>query len=153
MSYTLDTNILINLQRLYPRDIFGSLWDSIEQFVSDGHACICEAVLREVHRGGDDLHSWAKGLPDFVCPTSDDELATVGRIASAHPEWIRGQMNEADPFVIAHAKAENSAIVTEETRKGPGSAETNLKIPNVADEQSVECLRFFEFVRSQGWSF
>lgn len=153
MSFTLDSNILINLRRTYPRDIFGSLWDSIEAAVDSDDVCICEAVLREVHRGGDVLHAWARGLEGFVCSVTDEELATVASIATDHPDWVRGQVNEADPFVIAHAKAEDSVIVTEENRKGPGTIDKNLKIPNVADEHGVQCMKFFEFVRAHGWSF
>jgi hypothetical protein len=66
---------------------------------------------------------------------------------------VQGQLNEADPFVIAHAKAESSTVVTEETRKGPNTAEKNLKIPNVADEHGVEVLTFFDYIRREGWSF
>jgi hypothetical protein len=153
VSYTLDSNILINLVRTYPRDIFGSLWVSIEAAVEDDKLCICEAVLREVHRGGDNLHSWARGLDGFTCSVTDEELLTVADIAVGHPDWVRWQVNEADPFVIAHAKSEGSAIVTEENRKGPGTIDKNLKIPNVADEHDVRCMKFFEFVRAHGWSF
>lgn len=153
MSFSLDSNILINLIRIYPRDIFESLWDSIEASVASDEVCICEAVLREIHRGGDDLHTWAKNLDGFVCDVTDDELATVASIAVDHPDWVRGQVNEADPFLIAHAKAEGSVIITEENRKGPGTLDKNLKIPNVAIEHGVECMKFFEFMRAQGWSF
>lgn len=81
------------------------------------------------------------------------ELGTVAEIARAHPGWVQGQLNEADPFVIAHAKVENSLLVTEENRKGPNTPERNLKIPNVADEHGVEVLKFFDYVRREGWTF
>ncbi|TAK69716.1 MAG: DUF4411 family protein [Actinomycetota bacterium] len=153
MTYTLDTNILIGLVRLYPRDIFPAMWSNIESSVQQGDSCICEAILREVHRGGDDLHKWAKDLPGFVCPATDEELLSVAEIGVAHPDWVQGQLNEADPFVIAHAKAEKSIIVTEESRKGPGSLDKNLKIPNVAEEHGVETVKFFDYVRERGWRF
>ncbi|GGM14312.1 DUF4411 family protein [Nakamurella endophytica] len=152
-SFTLDTNILINLMRLYPRDIFATLWDSIEAAAGANEICICAAVLLEVKRGGDDLHAWAKAIDGFTCDVTDEELLTVAEIGAIHPDWVRGQVNEADPFVIAHAKAERSVIVTEEVRKGPGTSEHNLKIPNVADEHAVRCIKFFDFVRAHGWSF
>lgn len=81
------------------------------------------------------------------------ELATVEEIAQAHPEWVRSQLNEADPFVIAHAKEEGSLLVTEESRKGPHASDRNIKIPNVADEHGVQVIRFFDYVRREGWSF
>ncbi|PLC10811.1 hypothetical protein AUQ48_15920 [Kocuria flava] len=153
MSYTLDSNILINLVQRYPRDIFPGIWDSIEESVAQGDSCISQAVHREVDRGGDDLHEWADDLPGFVCLVTDEELATVAEIGAAHPGWVQGQLNEADPFVVAHAKHESSTVVTEEKRKGPGTHDKNLKIPNVADEHEVEVLKFFDYVRREGWSF
>ena len=68
MKYTLDSNILINMERLYPREIFVSLWDLIEDLASRGEVCICDAVLRELQRGDGDLHAWAKKLHGFTCP-------------------------------------------------------------------------------------
>lgn len=153
MTYTLDSNILIGLIQKYPRDIFPGIWESIEESVKLGESCICEAVHREVYRIGDDLFEWAKNLPGFICSISDAELATVAAIAGAHPGWVQGQINEADPFVIAHAKAEGSTVVTEENRKGPGTIDKNLKIPNVADEHGVAVLKFFDYVRQEGWTF
>jgi hypothetical protein len=153
MSYTLDSNILIGLVQRYPRDIFPGIWESIEQSVEDKASCICQAVHREVHRGGDDLYNWAKKLPDFICGVTDEELATVAEIGIAHPDWVQGQLNEADPFVIAHAKSEGSTIVTEENRKGPNTEDRNQKIPNIADEHAVETMKFFEYVRQEGWKF
>jgi Zn-dependent peptidase ImmA (M78 family) len=41
----------------------------------------------------------------------------------------------------------------DERRSGPGTADRNQKIPNVADERGVECVTFLGFVRSQGWRF
>ena len=153
MNYTLDTNILIGLEQRYPRDIFPAIWDSIEQTVASGESCICEAILREVHRGGDYLYNWAKTLDNFGCKATDEELLTVAEIAQDHPEWVQGQLNEADPFVIAHAKAESSIIVTEENRKGVGTVDKNQKIPNIADEHGVRTMKFFDFIRAHQWQF
>lgn len=153
MSYTLDTNILVNLVRTYPRDIFPAMWESIESMAKAGDCCICEAILHEVKRGGDDLFAWAKKLPGFVCSVTDEELVTVAEIGADHPGWVQGQLNEADPFIVAHAKHEKCVIVTEENRKGPNTLDKNQKIPNVADEHRVVTMKFFEFVRGQGWQF
>ncbi len=153
MSFTLDTNVLIGLIQRYPRDIFSTIWENIEGAALSGDVCICEAVLREVRRGGDDLHTWAKGLEGFVCPATDQELATVAEIGRSHPGWVQGPLNEADPFVIAHAEHERSIIVTEENRKGPNTEDRNQKIPNIADEHAVESIKFFDYVRRQGWTY
>lgn len=153
MRYTLDANILINMERLYPREFFASLWDAVEVAVADGDLCICEVAQKELERGDDDLAPWVKSVPEFICKTTDAELVTVAEISAAHPDWVRDQKNAGDPFVIAHAKAEGSIIVTEESRKGAGVIDKNQKIPNVADEHSVTCIKFFDLLRAQGWTF
>lgn len=153
MTYTLDTNILIDMERKYPRDIFPSIWDALEDTIDEGEACVCPAVLEETGRGGDNLHTWAKGYPGFVCDITRDELVIAAEISDAHPGWVRETQNAADPFVVAHAKVESSVIVTEENRKGPNTEDRNQKIPNIADEHAVECIKFFEFARRRQWAF
>lgn len=152
MTSTLDTNVLIGLVQRYPRDIFPAMWSIIESSVTAGRSCICEAILREVQRGGDDLYRWAKKLPGFLCPATDQELTVVAGIAAAQPKWVQGQLNEADPFVIAQAKAEKSTLVTEESRKGPNTLDRSQKIPNIADEHGVRTVKCFD-VRTHGWQF
>lgn len=151
--YTLDTNILVNMQRLYPRDIFPTLWDNLEMLVDVGWACICSEVLVELKRGGDDLHDWAADLPGFVCDLTAEEPATVAQISARHPDWVRGTLNAADPWLIAHAIAHQRTIVSEERQAGPGVEDRNQKVPNVAAENGVQCVRFFEFARTQNWQF
>lgn len=48
-----------------------------------------------------------KGIAGFVCKTTVEEFETAAEISAAHPVWVKGQKNYADPFVIAHAKADN----------------------------------------------
>ena len=80
----------------------------MEGAVVSGEICVCEVILKELERGDDDLARWVKNVPGLVCRTTDDELITVAGISSAHPDWVRGQKNYGDPFIIAHAKTEGS---------------------------------------------
>lgn len=153
MRYTLDANILINMERLYPREFFSSLWHSMESAVRGGDICMCEMVQKELGRGDGDLLAWVKRIPGFVCKTTDEELQTVAEISAAHPAWVKGQKNYADPFIIAHAKNDGLIVVTEERRAGPNAEDKNLKIPNVSDEYGVTCMKFFDLLRTQGWKF
>lgn len=153
MRYTLDSNILINMERVYPRDIFATLWDLMEGLARQGEVCICEPVLRELARGAGGLDTWAKQLGCFVCQTQQDEVTQVAAISIAHPDWVRDRQNEADPWVIAHALKEHRIIVTEEKPKGPNTADRNQKIPNVAAENGAQTVNFFQFMKAQGWTF
>lgn len=51
MKYTLDTNILINMERLYPREFFDSLWDSMAAVAACGDICMCEVAQKELEQG------------------------------------------------------------------------------------------------------
>lgn len=122
----------------------------MESAAMTAEVCICEIAHHELERGGDDLASWAKSIDGFVCAATDAELTIVADIANAQAQ---GQRNHADPFVIAHAAHTRRIIVTEETKKGPGTLDKNQKIPNIAAEYGITCITFFEFMRAMRWSF
>lgn len=153
ISYTLDTNILINLQNRYPKDIFPALWKRVEDLVSDGRACICKKVFEELERGADNLSAWAKGLPNFVCDITNEDVALSVEISNNHPSWVQDKANEADPWLIAHGRNHSRCIVTEESKAGAGVIDKNQKVPNVAHEYNVEVLNFYGFIRQEGWTF
>ena len=152
-SYTLDTNILINMERLYPRDIFSGLWDSLEELIDADRACICYFVQHELSVGSDELLAWTKARDKFVCSPDDDEVALATAMSAQHPDWVADTKNAADPWVVAHGHEHKRSIVTEESRAGFGVVDKNQKIPNVADEYRVPVLKFFEFARAESWEF
>lgn len=153
-NYTFDANILIGLHQRYPRDIFVGAWEAVEELVSDGRACICAAVLDEISRGGDDLHGWASSLTGLTCPVGRDEPLVAAEISAAHPDWVRGRQNEADPWLIAHAEVHGRrVIVSDERPAGHGVRDSNQKVPNVAAERGLRTIRFFDLARHEGWIF
>lgn len=151
--HTLDTNIIINLKNFYARDVFGAVWDKVESAIANGELCICTMIHDELHRGGDDLYEWAKNQPGFVCDMTGDEAQLASHISNDHPGWVQQQQNAGDPFIVAHASIEGSDLVTNETRKGAGTIDKNMKVPNVADEHNVTSMNFLDFLRAKGWRF
>lgn len=151
-AHTLDANVLINLERLYPRDVFGFLWDGLEASVAAGEVCLCEEAHEELSRGTDDLYAWASNLKGFVCGVTHEEFKLAQAISGDHPDWVSERANAADPFVIAHAKREWAVIVTNERRAGHGVSDKNQKIPNVASEHGVTCMDFLSYVRHKRWA-
>lgn len=151
--FTVDTNILVDLQRLYPRDIFPSTWQALERLVDAGRLCICPDVLEELNRGGDDLHKWAKNYSGFVCNLTEQDVRMVQQLAKAFPGWVQGDRNAADPWLVAHAHTEQRTIVSNEKPAGAGVMNHNQKVPNVAATVGVETLNFFALARSESWTF
>lgn len=151
--YTIDTSVVINLGRELPRDVHRSAWERLEALIVAGRAALPRQAYAELQRKSDDLAPWARGFAGFIVEATVEEIAVVQRITNAHPAWVQEQQNEADPWVIANAEIHERIIVTQERRSGLGTADRNLKIPNVADECDVHCLNFNGLARAEGWVF
>ncbi|MCK4820763.1 DUF4411 family protein, partial [bacterium] len=60
-GYCIDTSALIDLwRRNYPRDIFKSLWNEIEDLISYRRLVAPREVLKELEKQDDELLVWAK---------------------------------------------------------------------------------------------
>lgn len=53
--YCIDTSALIDLNRMYSRDIFPTLWRRLGDLVKSGRLFAPLEVLREVEKGDDEL--------------------------------------------------------------------------------------------------
>lgn len=153
MSFTLDTNILIRMTQQYPREIFPSVWEALEELIGARDACICDEVHEETKRGGDGLYDWASELDGFVCPIRLADMQLAAEISDRYPEWVRETMNAADPFLVAHAKVDGLTIVSDEREAGPNVTPKNQKVPNVAKTYRVPCIKFFDLARELEWRF
>lgn len=152
-KYTIDTSVVVTLNRDQPRDIYTSVWQALESLIAVGRCVMNREAYEELVHVDDECAPWAKAQAGFVQQTSIAELGLVEAITAAHPAWVQEAKNAADPFVIAQAVERDLVVVTFERRKGPGTEDHNLKIPNVADEWQVACIDFKELARREGWVF
>ena len=152
-GYSVDTSTIIRLHRELPRDIFPTVWDYLEGLIASGRAVLPRECHEELKRKDDQLKKWASDLDGFVVQPDVDEIAVVTAITAAHPGWVQEQQNAGDPWAVANASVHHRTILTEETTKGPGTIDKNLKIPNVAAEFGVVCVNFNQLARSEGWAF
>jgi hypothetical protein len=151
--YTIDASSLVQLQRHYPREVFPGIWGRMEELADDGGVFLPRQAMLEIERYSDGLAPWAKGLSGFVQEATAAEVAIVGEISAAHPGWVVDQKNEADPWVVANAAVFGRTIVTEESRKGAGTPDRNLRIPNVADRYGLRSLKLLELASEERWVF
>lgn len=152
-SYSIDTNIIVKLNRDQPRDIYPSVWEALEALIAEGRCYMSKTAFEELEKVDDECAPWAKAQPGFVQDATNDELAVVDAISNQHPGWVQDTLNAADPFVIAQAVEQDLVVVTWEKKKGPGVEDHNLGIPNVAEEWEVECINFHELARREDWTF
>lgn len=152
-GYSIDTNIVINMSRDMPRDVWSGIWDAMEELVATGRANMTQEAFRELGGVDDGCTEWAKQLPGFVHDANDEEIAVAVEISQRLPTWVQDKKNAADPWVIAHAKIRGLTVVSEERPNGPGALEHNLKIPTVAAMYDVACINLVGLARAESWSF
>lgn len=153
VDYVLDSSCLIKLNREQPLELYPSVWEKVEALTVSGRAILPTEAKREIDHKDDPLKAWLKLRPGIVVEATTDDLAVVQEISAAHPHWVQGRKNAADPFVIAAAVVHGGVIVTDEKFGGGNAIGTNLRLPNVAAEHAVECIGFTDLVRREKWRF
>ncbi|MDF7665942.1 DUF4411 family protein [Bifidobacterium sp. ESL0745] len=153
MTFTIDSNILIFLQRNQPPDVFPTIWKWLATQLHHGELCVCPNVLEELNRQ-DSRED--KRLVHFITEHSScasntqrtlSEFATVAEIGNAYKDWVRDTKNEADPWVIAHAKEHGGGIITLEKMTIKPSP-SNPRIPFVARTlYGIQSLDLFDYLR------
>ena len=149
-GYVIDTSALIDLKP-YPHDIFKSLWQNIEALIGEGNLIAPSEVLVELQRQRDDLLSWARKKMRFV-DLEPEQVALLAEIERDFPDLVDKEKStpEADPFVIALARAKGWKVVTQEKLAKPGA---RRKMPDVCVHYKVKVLSLFEFFREKKWEF
>lgn len=146
-KYVFDTNIFINLKNKYPSDIsvFAPLWVKIEKLFEDGIIISSDEVIEEIQKGNDTLETWAKTRKNSFYPSDESIQKIVKEILQNFGALVTKpkKPNGADPFIIALAKQEGCAVVTEE---GHGT-EINPTIPFVCNSYGIKCIKLMDFFR------
>lgn len=152
--YCIDTSSLILLKDVYPRDIFPSVWEKVENVIMKGYVIAPREVLRELEKQEDELLQWARRLNFFRDPDSN-QLQVVKDIMKRFPRLVDPYKTtaDADPFVIALAKGEGCTVITEEIPADLTNPSSKPKIPNVCNELKVKWIPLQEFFREQKWKF
>jgi hypothetical protein len=145
-AFSLDTDVLIDAAKLYPRDPFTRFWDTLEQWGSGGRIFASEEVFEEVSRVDDEVFEWAKGHKHIFRPPIEGVQNAVRRILEKFPDFAAADagMHYADPWVIAQAIVHAAAVVAKERPAQPGA---RPKIPDVCQEFKVTCVSLLDLMR------
>lgn len=158
--YLLDANFFIEAYRKsYPMDVFPSFWEKVKALADAGLICSIDKVKTEIYQNEDVLKAWCEtNLPeDFFRDSSpavvDFTYAQVVRWASSKLGApysqtaldIFMQADEADAFLIAFARKNQLAIVTNEV-SAPESRK-NIKIPDACTSLGIRTLQPVQLFR------
>ncbi|MBN2378533.1 DUF4411 family protein [candidate division WOR-3 bacterium] len=113
LGYVIDTNSLIDLyRRWYSRDIFLTLWEKFESLITQGLMISSLQAFKEIEQKDDDLLKWAKTNRDMFKDLDAIQEKYLRKIMNEPIKGfnkglvnIRKLKSDADPFVIALAKA------------------------------------------------
>jgi hypothetical protein len=144
--YSVDTSALIDLNRLYPRDVFPGIWEEVELLITGKLFAAPREVLRELSHKDDEIAKWAKSQIGMFRDMDSAQEANVKVIVNRFPQLVDPQKTtpDADPMVIALAICAAGRVVTGERRHlSPRS------IPFVCRELKVPCADLVDFFRER----
>ncbi|MEN3370303.1 MAG: hypothetical protein V7609_2446 [Verrucomicrobiota bacterium] len=137
--------------RNYPRDVFQTLWQRIEELIAAGEVITSEEVYVELAKKDDDLHAWIHARKSMLVPPEEKIQQKVAELLGKYPrlvDTLKGR-SQADPFVIATAIERGAVVVTGELM---GSA-TKPRIPFVCQSEGIRCITFLEMIRELKLTF
>lgn len=152
-KYCLDTSVLVEgWVRLYPKDVFPSIWGKVEEMVADGRVLSPDEVLNELKKQEDDLYKWAKDQSGLFHPLDIDLQIATHDILTVFPRMVESgkSRHQADVFVVALARMTGRTVVTQEAL----SVNSNRpKIPNVCKHYGIRCIDLLSLLREQNCNF
>jgi hypothetical protein len=152
--YSADTSALIDgLERYYPENHFPALWEKVDELIAEGRLIISEEVWEEAQTKDAVVKAWCEPRKDAIMvPTDGAVTHEVQQILADFPRMVMSMKgrNRADPFVIAVAGIQSAVVITGE---GSDGTDNRPKIPFVCERRGIECVRFLDVIRLEGWSF
>ena len=151
MTYCFDTSVFINAwQRDYPPDVFPTVWNNIEQLITNLRILAPEEVRVELERKDDEVLKWAVERAYMFIPIDGAIQVAVTDILRRYPRLIdtRKSRSGADPFVVALAQIRDLTVVTyeKETRNME-----RPNIPDVCEALNIEQIPFLKLARRERW--
>jgi len=152
MRYCLDSSVLIQAHRnYYSMDIVPGFWNFLEELASEGAIRVPHSVYEEIKDGRDRLYDWLKRVCDryTILETPDSAVMRAFQqiadfvIKNYEPQHYTEFLNCADPWVVAHSKANGYTVITMEARKqenrrqDTGRIAGKIKLPNICDKFNV----------------
>lgn len=156
--YCIDANVLIQAwQKYYSPKLCPSYWDVLNKLGAQGRLFIPAEVAKEIDRSEDDLSDWLKQSRIVVRQITGPVTQNVSAIWAKDPNHkflidnTKGR-SLADPWLIAHAMAENAVVVTKEEKQTAANS-NKIKIPNVCEAMGVRYVTDFQMIEELGIKF
>lgn len=153
-KYCIDASALIDFwsEESYPVALFPNLRAKIIEGFEKGSIVSTIAVYHEINYLDNEVYKALGKFKNSFIEVDAAQLIVLKQIFNKYTKLATISKTEADPFLIACAKARNLTVVTAEKRSVSASP-VAPKIPNLADEFSVNCMTVNEFFIDLGLKF
>lgn len=148
--YCIDASALINITRYpgYPREIFPTIWEKLENMSKNGKLISPLEVYEEIKRRNDLILEWCKQNKNMFKDPDECQMREIENIKTKYDSnYWNTEINKpgpwADPWVIALSICEDALIVTDE-KNVPNH------IPFIADQFNKQCLNLMDFFKKIG---
>jgi len=155
-KYCLDTNAFVEpWNKYYSIKRCPEYWEILDGLGKKGTVFCPDQVKREIDKVDDALKDWLNSKPYFTRVESESVQRHVREILKIFPHIISVGANRsmADPWVIAHAIAENAVVVSKEYITNPNQRNSRIKIPDVCHHFKVTCINDIDFIDEIGIKF
>ena len=152
-KYCLDTNVFIEAwNKYYSMELSPGYWDVLDDLAQKGIIFCTQEVKFEIEKVDDKLTKWIKNRNYFFKDITEDVQVHLRKVLRFKRLVDSSKTRSvADPWVIAHAMAENAVVVTKE-EPTPILAK-KIKIPDVCKKLGIECINDFQFLNKIGVQF
>ena len=157
-KYCLDSNVLIEAWRkYYSPDYCGDYWEILSYLGDNNIIFIPQMVFNELTNYDDKLADWikiSKIHPHKITEKVNKCLTDMYANNPKHKNLvdIKRQKSIADPWVVAHAIAEEACVVTKEIFLTAINTD-KVRIPNVCKNMGIQCINDFEFIKEVNIKF
>jgi len=157
--YCLDASSIIRLKQDFPRKVFPSVWEKVEDLIRAGRLIAPDEVFREIEKD-DVLGPWAKQHKKMFIKPDQEQINAAKHVAARFPGLAKpGRFGPAaDPFVVGLARLQTQKqsgslyeqqakciVVTEE--RGPES------ILGACKHYELTSVSLVELFEREGWVF
>ena len=156
VRFLLDANCFIEPSKTcYPFCFAPAFWESLLRGHTEGMVFTLSEVKKEISE--DDIKAWfeRKNFPDSFILTETVETiqnyATMQNWVQQHSFFTSSEKSKfankkADGYLVAHAKAHDMIVVTQE-KLIVDPKTTKVKIPNLCQQFDVEYINLFEMLK------
>ncbi len=155
--YVVDASAWILLSQHYPKDVFSSLWGSIEDLIKAKNILAPQQVFREIEQGGDDdLTKWCKVNNRMFLANNSEVVKLTLEIIRKYPSIVNpyATRETADPFIIALARSLKSNITDSKPIIVTDENETKIdRIPYISKTYNLDSLKLTGMFKTEKWTF